>query len=128
MKTLVAVCLLVVIVMLGACSAEGGDNVKVLKETLGVLNDEGVIYSGTVEGPLQAGFEMYTGGRVTSGGWVSLRVQSPVQNPMGRNEATPADEPIDAPIETPAEAPAETPAEAPVESPAAVEPEAAPVE
>lgn len=83
MKIAIALCLIgLVVVLCPACKSESGDNVKVLKETLDVLNDEGVVYSGTVEGPLQAGFELYSGGRVTSGGWVSLRLQSPVSNPM----------------------------------------------
>lgn len=65
----------------GGCNATP-ETVKILDGTLKTLNTNGVVYSGTLEGPTEAGFEMYSGGRVTTGGWISLRLQSPVGNPM----------------------------------------------
>ena len=77
----------VVLLALWGLTAFGGCNatpetVKILDGTLKTLNSNGVVYSGTLEGPTEAGFEMYSGGRVTTGGWISLRLQSPVGNPM----------------------------------------------
>lgn len=55
-----------------------------MDETLETLNKHGVVYTGTLEGPTEAGFELYSGGRITTGGWLSLRITSPVQNPLGK--------------------------------------------
>lgn len=70
-----------VLLVLGVSGCKSADRQQNLNDMITVLNEQGVVWEGEVAGPLDAGFEMYSGGRVTSGGWIKLRVQSPVQNP-----------------------------------------------
>lgn len=97
MKTLIASTILIVILVSGCASK---DRLQNLDDTLTVLNDKGVVYSGTLEGPTEAGGELYSGARATTGGWLSIRLQSPVQNPAAdylKEEAK--DEPDEQPAE-----------------------------
>lgn len=76
---------------LGGCSAlMSEESSKALDQTLATLNKHGVVYSGTLEGPTEARAEAYQGVKTGTGGWFSLRLQSPVANPMAGQGATPA--------------------------------------
>ena len=80
--------ILTCVLMVGLCGCKG-DGAKNLKDTMHALNEEGVQYSGTIESPMDAGFEMYSGGRVRSGGWFSIRVSGPNANPRAGLPAAP---------------------------------------
>ena len=81
-----------VLLILGVSGCKSADRQQNLNDMITVLNEQGVVWEGEVAGPLDAGFEMYSGGRVTSGGWIKLRVQSPVQNPAALYLRDKADE------------------------------------
>jgi hypothetical protein len=86
MKKILAISLLVVsvigITVSGCSKIMSAESVQMLDSTLKTLNENGVVWSGTLEGPTEGGFELYQGGRAKTGGWLSLRVQSPVGNPF----------------------------------------------
>ncbi len=67
-----------IVLVAAGCS---DNSTKMLGETLKTLNDNGVAYSGSLSGPIQGGFELYQGGRLTTGGILTLELRSPVVNP-----------------------------------------------
>ena len=71
--------------LFAGCSQQKADALDMYLRT---LNDNGVVYNGSLEGPTTGGFRMYTGGEVYTGGWIRIELQGPASNPMAGGGGT----------------------------------------